>query len=112
MSPEQRDIRGLRRLPYLLVGQEVADLTGFLAHEIPIISGEHSFVPIGNPGPQDKKRYLTADVIRFAEDRTKMAKAVKTIRAYWKRKNASRRSLSGATRNGVNAESSDKNHND
>ena len=104
MSPEHREILNVRRLPYAVNPQQVAGLTGLFDHEIPIIAGARFITPLGDPAQQDKKLYLTADVIRFAENPVKMSKAVKAIKAYWRRKNQSRRSGNGTARNALNPE--------
>lgn len=77
------------RLPARLYTQQVAEVLGMQAHDIPILVHARLLKPIGNPHPHAVKFYASVEVEALARDRDWLDKAQRAIQRHWQLKNHS-----------------------
>ena len=65
MSPEQKELLGLHRLPLMLSVPQVAYLTGFAAHDIPVFVKHKLLQPLGKPGRSSPKYFFAEDIMKL-----------------------------------------------
>jgi hypothetical protein len=77
----------LPRLPARLHTQQVAEVLGMQAHDIPILVHARLLKPIGSPHPHAVKFYASVEVEALARDRDWLDKAQRAIQRHWQLKN-------------------------
>jgi hypothetical protein len=98
MNNEQRDFLQLPRIPAVISLQECAWLTGFSEEEVSILIAARILSPLSNPRLNEKRTFASVAVEKFARDLSELTRARTAIRAYWQKKNRSRRN--SLSRNG------------
>jgi hypothetical protein len=88
MKKEQEDFLKLFRLPGLLTDDQFSYLTGFLEHEVPIVSKPGLFPPLAlkELAGCSKRMWSSAEVLRLLEDSEVMERCRKAIVTHWKNK--------------------------
>jgi hypothetical protein len=71
------------RLPFQLHAAGAAVLLGFQPHDIPILVGEGLLDPIGEPGQQSCKYFLTHDLEQLRGNRRWFNRARRVVAARW-----------------------------
>src|SRR3979409_444305 len=92
MNEDTLQLLMMRRLPGRLTPEQVANLTGFSEHDIPILVRAKLLKALGNPSAQAVKRFSSAEIQKCAASSEWLHKATKTIYLHWENQNNGRRS--------------------
>ena len=74
----------LRHLPKRLTTEETAWLLGFAPEHIPLLVGAGLLAALGNPPKNGDKYFHLPEILEFAQDRRKMARASDVLVSTWK----------------------------
>ena len=77
----------LPRLPARLDVNQVAEVLGFLPHEIPMLLKTGLLKPLGKPAANGHKFFCTAEVSSLSENREWLDKATRAVAKHWKDRN-------------------------
>jgi hypothetical protein len=77
----------LRHLPKRLTAEEAAWLLGFAQEHIPLLVGAGLLAVLGDPPKNGDKFFHLPEILEFAEDRRKMARACDVLVNTWKARN-------------------------
>jgi hypothetical protein len=77
----------LRRLPARLNVDQVAEILGFLPHELTVLLKAGLLKPLGKPAPNGHKFFSALDVSALSEDREWLDKATRAVAKCWKDRN-------------------------
>jgi hypothetical protein len=80
-------ILNMRRLPARLTSEQAAEVLGFAAHHMPILTAGDLVKPLGHPAANGVKYFCTLDVLALAEDSRWLGKATDLISNAWAEKN-------------------------
>jgi len=87
MSPDQRDFLNLRHLPARLSVEQTAQLLGFQAHDIPLLTAKGFLHPLGRPRANSTRWFAAAQVSRLAVDEKRLSRACEALQNHWRIKN-------------------------
>lgn len=80
-----------------LTMEETSWIIGCQTYHIPLlVKGKYLF-PLGNPAPNAEKFFHLADVLEFAADRKKMARASDYLAKIWRERNEAARAKRNTT---------------
>jgi hypothetical protein len=94
-TAQQNDFLGWKILPARLDATQAAWYLGFEPHEIPILIGGNLLKPLGKPARNCTKFFATETLEQLRHDEKWLARASDAIAAYWRQRNARKRSASG-----------------
>jgi hypothetical protein len=77
--------------------EEVADLLGFQAHDIPILVASKLLKPLGSPAPNAPKYFASIQILELAQDVEWLDKASKVMSKHWKMKNDRQKAIKSAS---------------
>ena len=69
----------LPRLPARLDVNQVAEILGFLRHEIPVLMNVGLLRPLGRPAANGHKFFCTAEILELSQNREWLSKATSAI---------------------------------
>ena len=78
----------LPRLPARLDVNQVAEILGFLPHEIPVLLKAGLLKPLGKPAPNGHKFFSAAEISSLSENREWLDKATRAVAKHWKDRNS------------------------
>jgi hypothetical protein len=93
MTPEQREFLNLRDKPGIVGFLESDYMTGIRVDGLMYLEKVDHFKALANPPPGAQRYFLTSYVMKVARDEKWMAKAVRLIREYSRRRNQARKKL-------------------
>ncbi|MGA3268491.1 MAG: hypothetical protein ABSE16_16920 [Verrucomicrobiota bacterium] len=79
----------LPRLPARLDVNQVAEILGFLRHEIPVLMNIGLLRPLGRPAANGHKFFCTAEILELSQNREWLSKATSAISKRWQERNRS-----------------------
>jgi hypothetical protein len=88
MRENQHQFRSLLvRLPTCLTAEQVAWVTNYQPHDIPVLVAAQLLKPLGNALPNSVKYFGSGELIELTEDRSWLAKVTNTITLHSQKKN-------------------------
>jgi hypothetical protein len=102
MNPnaQQTEFLSWQILPARLDATQAAWYHGFEPHEIPILIAGSLLRPLGKPARNCTKFFATETLEQLRHDEKWLARASDAIAAYWRQRNARKRSGRGRVGNG------------
>ena len=94
-TAQQNDFLGWKILPARLDATQAAWYLGFEPHEIPILIDGSLLKPLGKPARNCTKFFGSETLAQLRHDEKWLARASDAIAAYWRQRNARKRSASG-----------------
>lgn len=88
----EKSILLVRRLPARLDVQQVAEVLGFLPHEISVLMKTGLLKPLGKPASNGHKFFCAMEVAALSENREWLDKATRAVAKHWKDRNLAIRS--------------------
>jgi len=86
ISQATKDMLNLRRLPGRMDVSQVAAITGFSDHDVPVLVKGGLLKPLGSPSPNAPKYFCAAEIEALAKDRSWLDKATRCLTRHWKMK--------------------------
>ena len=83
----EKSILLVRRLPARLDARQVAEILGFLPHEISVLLKSGLLKPLGKPAANGHKFFCAAEVAALSENREWLDKATRAVARHWKDRN-------------------------
>ena len=83
----EKSILLVRRLPARLDVEQVAEVLGFLPHEISVLMKAGLLKPLGKPAPNGHKFFCAKEVADLSENREWLDKATRAVAKHWKDRN-------------------------
>lgn len=94
-TAQQSEFLGWKILPARLDATQAAWYLGFEPHEIPILIAANLLKPLGKPARNCTKFFATEMLEQLRHDEKWLARASDAIAAYWRQRNARKRSACG-----------------
>lgn len=94
-TAQQNEFLGWKILPARLDATQAAWYLGFEPHEIPILIAGNLLKPLGKPARNCTKFFATETLEQLRHDEKWLARASDAIAAYWRQRNARKRSACG-----------------
>lgn len=101
-TAQQSEFLSWQILPARLDATQAAWYLGFEPHEIPILIAGSLLKPLGKPARNCTKFFAAEMLEQLRHDEKWLARASDAIAAYWRERNARKRSTRGHDRNGTN----------
>jgi hypothetical protein len=83
----EKPILLVRRLPARLDVRQVADVLGFLPHEISVLVKGGMLKPLGKPAVNGHKFFCAVEVAALSENRDWLDKATRAVARHWRDRN-------------------------
>ena len=83
----EKSILFVPRLPARLDVNQVAEILGFLPHEIVVLLKVGLLKPLGKPAPNGHKFFCTTEISALSENREWLDKATRAVARHWKTRN-------------------------
>lgn len=77
----------VQRLPARLDVDQVAEVLGFISHEIAVLMNTGLLKPLGRPAANGHKFFATAEILELSENREWLDKATRAISKHWQARN-------------------------
>ena len=94
-TPQQTEFLSWKILPARLDATQSAWYLGFEPHEIPILIAGNLLKPLGKPARNCTKFFATEMLEQLRHDEKWLGRASDAIAAYWRQRNARKRSAYG-----------------
>jgi len=94
-TAQQSEFLGWKILPARLDATQAGWYLGFEPHEIPILIAANLLKPLGKPARNCTKFFATEMLEQLRHDEKWLARASDAIAAYWRQRNARKRSACG-----------------
>ena len=98
VTSQHSEFLGWKIVPARLDATQTAWFLGFEPQEIPMLVAAGLLKPLGHPARNSTKFFATETLEQFRRDEKWLARASDAIAAYWRERNARKRSAGG--RNG------------
>jgi hypothetical protein len=85
------DFLNVRRLPGRIHTDQVAVLSGFGEHDIPVLVRHKLLRPLGKPMPNSVKWFSTSEILEKLADRDWLDDATKVVAKHWANQNEKRK---------------------
>ena len=90
-TAQQTEFLSWKILPARLDATQTAWYLGFQPHEVPILTAGNLLKPLGKPARNGMKFFATGMLEQLRGDEKWLARASDTITAYWRQRNARKR---------------------
>jgi hypothetical protein len=94
-AAQQNEFLSWKILPARLDASQAAWYLGFEPHEIPMLIAANLLKPLGKPARNCTKYFATETLEQLRRDEKWLARASDAIAAYWRQRNARKRSAGG-----------------
>ena len=94
-TAQQNEFHSWKILPARLDASQAAWYLGFEPHEIPMLIAANLLKPLGKPARNCTKYFATESLEQLRRDEKWLARASDAIAAYWRHRNARKRSTGG-----------------
>jgi hypothetical protein len=94
-TAQQNEFHSWKILPARLDASQAAWYLGFEPHEIPMLIAANLLKPLGKPARNCTKYFATETLEQLRRDEKWLARASDAIAAYWRQRNARKRSTGG-----------------
>ena len=94
-AAQQNEFFSWKILPARLDASQAAWYLGFEPHEIPMLIAANLLKPLGKPARNCTKYFATETLEQLRRDEKWLARASDAIAAYWRQRNARKRSAGG-----------------
>lgn len=94
-TAQQSEFLSWKILPARLDASQAAWYLGFEPHEIPMLIAANLLKPLGKPARNCTKYFATETLEQLRRDEKWLARASDAIAAYWRQRNARKRSTGG-----------------
>lgn len=94
-TAQQSEFLSWNILPARLDASQAAWYLGFEPHEIPMLIAANLLKPLGKPARNCTKYFATETLEQLRRDEKWLARASDAIAAYWRQRNARKRSTGG-----------------